>query len=146
MIDYVERITRFARVTGARRQDTLFLDALGLADAVAALVLHAVEASPPGGPVMVTRTRRPPDHDATAATVILHAPDWTQIAVSDGGPGFAERVRLTADDPLITTGAGVRGAGMGPPLDAAFARAHRGFLTRERSGDRIIVSPWLPRP
>jgi C4-dicarboxylate-specific signal transduction histidine kinase len=66
------------------------------------------------------------------------------VRVSDDGAGFDESVADSAEDPYVTTKHGVRGAGFGLTLAAAFARSAGGRIVRERAQDRTHVSIWLP--
>jgi len=121
----------------------LQLDAYTFASALSALVKNAVEAAPDHSTVVISRVQRSDSYADLPASD--HAETrWLCVAVSDSGPGFDGRIQHTAEDPLVTTKAGVRGAGMGLAFARAFARAHDGRLVRERRDQQTIVSLWLP--
>lgn len=160
MVQYVQRVTRFSRAGNIKRttvsvdtavQDALdqfsarvpsravvregttgasvHSDALWLRDMVLELLENAHEAAPPG----------------TVVRVRTHAADGhVAISVEDEGPGFADAVRETACEPLMTTKNGLRGAGMGLSLASAFAGAMAGSLAIERTASHTSVTLQLP--
>lgn len=161
MLDYLHRVVRFSRMGGAKasaipvdaavaaamsalqREDpdlpvfveggaslAVHADPRGFTDAVVELVRNAQEASPPGSPVVV----HVGDHEGR----------WVIVRVSDEGPGFDESIAERAEDPYVTTKQGVRGAGFGLTLAAAFARGAGGRIVRERANARTHVAIWLP--
>jgi signal transduction histidine kinase len=161
MVDYLRRVVRFSRMSNAKASEisvdaavadamsslqraepdspvfieggtslSVHADARSFSDVVCELVRNAQEASPAGAPVVV----HVGDHDAR----------WVIVRVSDDGPGFDESVAEHAEDPYVTTKQGVRGAGFGLTLAAAFARCSGGKIVRERLDDRTHVSMWLP--
>lgn len=144
MIDYMNRIVRFAHTAGAR-SGTLQLDdavaeivqnsthsrrtqmecssgarvridAVWLSDAVGALLANACEASPGGSTVRVKTWRENIAHAIVDGSMPIESGSWAVLEFEDDGAGFAEEVRLDALDPFVTTKHAVRGAGFGLAL------------------------------
>lgn len=153
MIDYMNRIVRFAHTAGAR-SGTLHLDdavadivqnsahsrhmhmelssgaqvqidAVWLSDAVGALMANACEASPGASAVRVKTWRENIAHAIVDGSMPIEAGSWVVLQFEDDGPGFAEEVRLDALDPFVTTKQAIRGAGFGLAL-ARSAAWHSG--------------------
>jgi len=101
-----------------------------LRDALRELITNAREASP----------------STEAVEVVVRCGDnagWTVIDVCDRGPGFSSALRGDPETPFVTTKHGVRGAGFGLTLAAAFAEANGGRLRRARDAGVTRVSLWL---
>jgi len=104
-------------------------DAPELTEALANLVLNAIEATPSGGAVLV-------------ATHEL--PDGSQVwAVRDTGPGIPEQVRQRLGTPFVTLRKG--GSGMGFALTRQIVEQHGGQIhVRTIEGSGTVVSVRLP--
>ncbi|HYW32171.1 MAG TPA: HAMP domain-containing sensor histidine kinase [Gemmatimonas sp.] len=114
-------------------------DALWLRDIARELIQNACEASPRDRTVVIELVQHGGvvAEDATGAR-------WAVLRVVDEGPGFADAVAHNAEDPFVTTKDGVRGAGFGLTLAAAFAARVGGRLERYREQDRTHVELWMP--
>jgi C4-dicarboxylate-specific signal transduction histidine kinase len=164
MVSYVARVARFAR-TGSMRLErqplepivrkalakldpmpgvpavaltgdlraTVAVDAEWLVEVLVELVHNAREATRGEGAVTVAVSV---DRAADAPMVML--------TVRDNGPGFAPEVEADAEEPFVTTKAGVRGAGMGLAIAAAFAEGSGGRLLRMREHGSTAVALALP--
>jgi two-component system sensor kinase FixL len=89
------------------------VDRVGVEQAIANLVLNAIEAVPPGrGEVAVALRRRG---------------DRAAIAVEDNGPGVSPEIAARLFEPFETTKP--RGMGLGLPLAKEIATRHGGALT-----------------
>ena len=67
-----------------------------------------------------------------------------RVSVVDEGPGFSESVASQAAEPLTTGKTGVRGAGMGLAIVAAFAGTLGGSMAYDHANGRTTVSVCLP--
>ncbi len=90
-----------------------------LAQAVLALVLNALDASPRGGRVRVTVERRT---------------DEITVAVEDEGEGVPESVRRRLFEPFTSSRTPERGLGLGLMACRVVAEAHGGSIGEEGSG------------
>jgi signal transduction histidine kinase len=91
---------------------------------------NAVEAAAPAGAVAV-RVR-------VVGNVV-------EVAVSDTGPGLAPAAQSRLFEPFFTTKP--EGAGIGPAVSRAIARAHGGDLEPRRTQSRgAVFTLRLPRP
>jgi two-component system NtrC family sensor kinase len=98
---------------------------------IQSLVSNAIDASPPGGRVVV-RTR--PDGDGA------------EIEVSDDGPGIDPAIRDRVFDPFFTTKPVGRGTGLGLAISYGIVKDHGGAIDFESApgrGTRFVVR--LPR-
>jgi len=160
MVQYLQRVTRFARAGSMKRTSvdadavateageqfmsdtpgrtvvfhtasagTIQADPLWWRDVVLELLRNAHEAAPAGTPIVLS-TRRD-------AGVLV-------VEIADEGPGFPEAIADRVGEPMVTAKTGVRGAGMGLALVAAFTGALGGTLAHERRDDRTVVSLRLP--
>ena len=167
MIAYLQRVTQFARVSGSRGSAVAVLplvcdvadefaeardrapvgvsgaasadvvaDPEWLRDVVRELIVNAREVAPPSTAIEV----RVAEHQKADDT------RWVIIEVRDRGPGFPVDIDDTAEDPFVTSKVGVRGAGFGLALAAAFAEASDARLVRSRVVDVTRVALWLPVP
>ena len=129
LVDLVENILRLQNDVAREREVALGrtaeagplvvrADRIGLEQALANLVLNAVEAAPAkNGEVLVSLTKR----DGRAV-----------ISVDDNGPGVAEEIAERLFEPFETTKP--RGMGLGLPLAKEIAARHGGALSwRPRS-------------
>ena len=102
-----------------------------LTEAFSNVVLNAIEATPPGGAVLVST------HELE---------DGTQVwAVRDTGPGIPEDVRQRLGMPFVTSRKG--GSGVGFALARQIVEQHGGQLqVRTVEGSGTVVSIRLPAP
>ena len=161
MVRYLARVTRFARA-GAMKRVPVAVDA-GVTEAVhafrAAHGERAVEqtgssaatilADPVWWREILTELLENAHEAAPAGTPIGVSIDQTDggavsVTVRDQGPGFDPAVEHTACDPLVTTKEGIRGAGIGLTLVAAFLEACGGQLRVSREGAVTAVTVELP--
>ena len=100
-----------------------------LTEAFANLVLNAIEATPPGGAVLVAT------HELA---------DGSQVwAVRDTGPGIPEHIRQRLGTPFVTSRKG--GSGVGFALARRIVEQHGGQLhVRTLEGSGTVVSMRLP--
>lgn len=160
MVQYLQRVTRFARAGSMKRQPvnidevareavdefqrrvpsrlvdvrlgsagTIQADPLWWRDVVLELLQNAHEVSPPETPILVTSARRD---------------GRTVLSVIDGGPGFDPAIAETVGEPLVSGKTGVRGAGIGLAIVAAFCGTLGGTLSQTHGEGRTTVSVELP--
>ena len=161
MVRYLARVTRFARAGAVKKVPvavesgvteavrafraahgervveqtgssaaTIMADPGWWRDIVGELLENAHEAAPAGTPIGV---------------IIGHTADGAvTVSVRDQGPGFDPAIEHTACDPLVTTKEGIRGAGIGLTLVAAFLEACGGQLRVSREGAVTAVTVELP--
>jgi signal transduction histidine kinase len=160
MVQYLQRVTRFARA-GSMKRTPISAD-VGAQDAVALF-----GTSVPARPVHLDATSAATiqadaiwwrdvvlellqnAHDAapagTPVTVrTVRDGDHVLVSVEDRGPGFPSEVAEIATEPMVTAKAGVRGAGMGLAIVGAFVGAVHGTITVERQDDRTVVALRIP--
>jgi signal transduction histidine kinase len=106
-------------------------DGWELTEAFSNVVLNAIEATPPGGAVLVST------HELV---------DGSQVwAVRDTGPGIPEDVRQRLGTPFVTSRNG--GSGVGFALARQIVEQHGGKLNvRTVEGSGTVVSMRLPAP
>jgi len=106
-------------------------DGSELTEALSNIVLNAIEATPPGGAVLVST------HELE---------DGSQVwAVRDTGPGIPEHVRQRLGTPFVTSRKG--GSGVGFALARQIVEQHGGQLhVRTIEGSGTVVSMRLPAP
>jgi signal transduction histidine kinase len=103
--------------------------AADIREAIANLVLNAVDAMPAGGRLSIRSWRE----DARAV-----------VAVTDTGTGMPEDVRRRAFEPFFTT-KGVKRTGLGLPVVYGAIRRHGGEITMDSTEGRgTTVTFWLP--
>lgn len=160
MVQYLQRVTRFARAGAMKRtavdadavaqeavqafaaavpvrpvqldvasRATIQADALWWRDVLLELLQNAHDAAPAGSPVTLT-TRM-------ADGVLV-------VAVTDDGPGFPDDMKGEPTAPLVSGKTGVRGAGMGLAIVAAFVGALGGTMAHARVDGRTVVELRLP--
>lgn len=159
MVQYLQRVTRFARAGSMKR----------VAVPVDHSVTEAVEAFArelPTRPVQVNGQTGADVHadpvwfrevliellrnandaapaGSTVAVRLARAGDAVSIVVCDPGPGFPSSLPVVGE-PFVTSKNGVRGAGLGLALTNAFALALGGALAVERSDGETRVGITLP--
>jgi signal transduction histidine kinase len=107
-------------------ETTLPLDKLKIKQALANVVRNAIEASPPGGEVVVRAAARD---------------GWAEVAVTDQGPGIPEADRDAVFTPFFSTKE--HGTGLGLAIAREFTEAHGGRLVVD--GDRRPGATFLLR-
>jgi signal transduction histidine kinase len=160
MVQYLQRVTRFARAGAMKRAP---VDA----DAVAQEAVQAFATAVPARPVQLDGNSRAiiqadplwwrdvllellqNAHEASPAgrpvTLRTRAADGVfAVAVIDEGAGFPEELAGEVTAPLVTAKSGVRGAGMGLAIVAAFVGALGGTMSHSRDGTRTVVELRLP--
>lgn len=160
MVAYLQRVTRFARAANMKRSPvavdagitnavrtfqqqtpdrpvtvaattdaTISADPVWWSDVVTELLMNAHESAPVGTPITVTAS-------VTDGRLALE--------VRDEGPGVPASLGDTVAAPFITGKEGVRGAGMGLTLVAAFLGALDGTLEFVRDGNATVARLSLP--
>ncbi|WP_461413439.1 sensor histidine kinase [Gemmatimonas sp.] len=160
MVQYLQRVTRFSRAGAMKRVPvdvdavaqeavaafaaesparpvevrlaagaTIQADALWWRDVLLELLRNAHEAAPAARPIVLVSERIGAD---------------VRVSVVDEGPGFSESVASQAAEPLTTGKTGVRGAGMGLAIVAAFAGTLGGSMAYDHANGRTTVSVCLP--
>lgn len=160
MVQYLQRVTRFSRAGAMKRVPvdadavakeaveafatespsralevrlaagaSIQADALWWRDVLLELLRNAHEAAPADSAVVLMSERVGTD---------------VRFSVIDEGPGFPEAVAVQAAEPLTTGKTGVRGAGMGLAIVAAFAGTLGGSVAQDRADGRTTVSVRLP--
>lgn len=156
MIEYMQRVVRFARA-GSSRVATVVLDdvvgeviretalahrlsshlasnasvridAAWLTDATRELLVNAREASLPGHETAVRTWRELLPHAIVDAGVPIEAGTWAVLEIVDSGPGFSAEAGRQSLNPFVTTKVGVRGAGFGLALARSAAWQAGGHL------------------
>ena len=144
MVDYMQRIARFARATTGRPSSVLLdevvgdllrepstthrivgtvrsgatvsIDALWLNDALRELLANAREASPAGTTIHLNTWRQFVAAPMIDGGIPIDAGAWAVVEMSDEGLGFGAEGSRRMLDPFVTTKSGVRGAGFGLAL------------------------------
>lgn len=148
MVQYISRVTRFARVASLRM---CAVDvSSGIAQAVERLCAEhpgrkiVMELAPgaliSADPVwwkdvilellLNAHEAAPPESPVIVSVQV--AGDWIETTVADLGNGISEELNGRAMEPFVTTKQGVRGAGMGLTLARAFAEAAGGSISISR--------------
>lgn len=160
MVQYLQRVTRFARAASLRK--TRIPVQPGIDAAVATLRAKA----PTRSVLVEADIDATIDADATwwsdmLAELLVNAheaaPPDTQIvvrsAVTEGvvvvqvrnyGAEPSRDIMQALGEPFVTTKQGVRGAGMGLTLVSAFAAAVKGTLALQRDGDQTVAELAIP--
>lgn len=162
MVQYLQRVTRFARAGSMKRVAvpvdhavTEAVDAMArelperpmAVDGAAALAKAEVQADPVWFREVISELLRNANEAAPAgspvAVRLVRAGDAVAIVVCDQGPGFPASLTVVGE-PFVTSKNGVRGAGLGLALTNAFALALGGALDVERSDGETRVRLTLP--
>ncbi|WP_337172042.1 HAMP domain-containing sensor histidine kinase [Gemmatimonas aurantiaca] len=160
MVQYLARVTRFARAGAMRRVPvdvssgiaeaveqfgrehpgrpvsmslapgaTIMADALWWRDVMGELLLNAHEAAPAGTPLMV----------AVSATG-----ERVDVSITDTGNGVPVSLGDQVMEPFVSGKQGVRGAGIGLALVAAFLEAINGSIGFERENGTTVTRVEMP--
>jgi len=160
MVQYLQRVTRFARAGSMKRVPVNV-------DEVARDAAGQFQSRTPARPVDLRLSSEAViladatwwrdvllellqnAHDAAPAEspivlAIVRANDEVVVSVIDRGPGFDASVVSHAGEPLVSAKAGVRGAGMGLAIVSAFCGAVGGTLGQTHEDGHTTVSLRLP--
>lgn len=155
MVQYIARVTKFARASTIRMSPTdvssgiaqaverlaleyparniemelqpgtmIMADQNWWRDVMIELLMNAHDAAPSGTPVAIT---------------VKSDGGWVETTVTDSGNGIAPEIADRVTEPFVTTKQGIRGAGIGLALVAAFLDAVGGTISLEREQDRTSV-------
>jgi signal transduction histidine kinase len=159
MVQYLQRVTRFARA-GSMKRVAVPVDH-SASEAVEAfareLPTRSVQVNGQTGAdvhadpvwfreVMLELLRNANDAAPAGTTVavrLARSGDAVSIVVCDLGAGFPASLSVVGE-PFVTSKTGVRGAGLGLALTNAFALALGGALTVERTDGETRVGMTLP--
>lgn len=158
-VNYLQRVTQFARAGTMRRVPTSVND--GITDAIALLqsdLKHrVVDASLSGGVIFadaswwrdcvveLIRNAHEASPDGSGIQVRSQIQgDRVIVDVEDAGVGFSPELLAKSTAPFVTSKQGVRGAGMGLAIVAAFARILQGELMFSRESALTRVRLVLP--
>ena len=115
-----------------------------LQQAVANLVVNAIQASPPGGRVelsVVDEERSPPPGSGASRT------DWVRLSVVDHGAGMDAETASHVFEPFYTTKDVGEGTGLGLAVTHGIVAEHGGWIDVESAlGEGSTFSIFLPRP
>ncbi len=108
-------------------------EAVGLEQVLANLLANALQASPPGGKIVLSARVR----DASGESSL-------ELCVEDEGPGFAPEVLRRAFEPFFTTKAEGQGSGLGLAVVHGIVEAHGGSAEASNrppphQGARLLV-------
>ncbi len=147
-VSYLQRVTQFARVSGMRRLRVAVDD--GIADAQALLATEQAERSLQvtlGGGyldadaswwrnVMIELLRNAHDAAPVGTVIVVRGTtdgETVTVDVENEGDGIPTELLATITEPFVTSKDGVRGAGIGLAIVAAFVRTLGGSLHFERT-------------
>ncbi len=162
-VRYLQRVTQFSRVGNMRRLPTLVDD--GITDACDVLAAELggriVEVDLGGGQiqadpswwrdVMIELLRNAHDAAPAGSAIVVRSEvhDGTiTVDVEDEGAGIPAELRANLTEPFVTSKQGVRGAGIGLAIVAAFVQTLAGSIQFDRidgtAGARTRVRVTLP--
>ncbi|MCX7428115.1 MAG: HAMP domain-containing sensor histidine kinase [Planctomycetia bacterium] len=137
VVDLLSPLARKRGVTlsldgGAERLSTR-IDLGQMEQVVTNLVVNAIQASPPGGAVVVAlgHERARPRADPTAA-----ATDYVRLSVEDHGTGIAAEDQPRVFEPFFTTKDIGEGTGLGLSIAHGIAQEHGGWIEFESEPER----------
>ncbi len=160
MVQYLQRVTRFARA-GSMKRLPVNVDAVAreaadhfLARTPSRLldVRASSGATIQADPLwwrdvlleLVQNAHEAAPADSPIVVAITRANDEVVVSVIDEGPGFDASVVSQVGEPLVSAKNGVRGAGMGLAIVSAFCGALGGTLGQTHEDGRTTVSLRLP--
>lgn len=162
-VQYLQRVTQFSRTVNMRRLPTSVDD--GIADAQAALATElgerAVHVSGGGGQihaearwwrdVVIELLRNAHDAAPAGSAIVVRSAiqdAMVTVDVEDEGEGVPADLASTVTEPFVTSKQGIRGAGMGLAIVAAFVHTLGGSIHFDRidgtGGVRTRVRLTLP--
>jgi signal transduction histidine kinase len=162
-VRYLQRVTQFSRAGNMRRLPTVVDD--GIADARAALATElgdrAVHVALGGGQihadaswwrdVVIELLRNAHDAAPAGSAIVVRSAvqdAMVTVDVEDAGEGIPADLAATVTEPFVTSQKGVRGAGVGLTIVAAFVRTLGGSIHFDRingdGGARTRVRLILP--
>ncbi len=162
-VQYLQRVTQFSRAGNMRRLPTLVDD--GIADAVAMLATElgdrAVNVTAGGGQiqadarwwrdVVIELLRNAHDAAPAGSAIVIRSAVQNAVVtidVEDEGAGIPADLASTVTEPFVTSKKGIRGAGIGLAIVAAFVRTLGGSIHFDRidgtTGARTRVRLTLP--
>jgi signal transduction histidine kinase len=162
-VQYLQRVTQFSRAGNMRRLPTLVDD--GITDAQAALAAElgdrAVHVTGGGGQihadarwwrdVVMELLRNAHDAAPAGSTIVIRSAAQDGVVtvdVEDEGAGIPADLLATVTEPFVTSKHGIRGAGIGLAIVAAFVHALGGSIHFDRidgtAGARTRVRLTLP--
>ena len=162
-VQYLQRVTQFSRTVNMRRLPTSVDD--GIADAQAALATElgerAVHVSGGGGQihaearwwrdVVMELLRNAHDAAPAGSAIVVRSAvqdAMVTVDVEDEGEGVPADLASTVTEPFVTSKQGIRGAGMGLAIVAAFVHTLGGSIHFDRidgtAGVRTRVRLTLP--
>ncbi|MBO9624570.1 MAG: PAS domain S-box protein [Sphingomonas sp.] len=116
-------------------------DANQLEMALLNLIVNARDATPSGGPIVVSATRE----DVADGHPRLNAGSYVRLVVADKGSGMDEETLRRATEPFFTTKGVGKGTGLGLPMVHGMAHQSGGafeLLSAVGEGTRAVL--WLP--
>lgn len=160
MVQYLQRVTRFARA-GSMKRTSVNVDAVALETADqfrSRTPSRLLDTRVSSGTtiqadaiwwrdVLLELLQNAHEAAPVGTPIVLEiSRDQNEVVVSviDQGPGFDEAILLQASEPLVTGKTGVRGAGIGLALVSAFTGTLGGSLDQSRENGRTSVTVRLP--
>lgn len=160
MVQYLQRVTRFARAGSMKRTsvdaDAVALEAADLFRSSTPARLLDVRVSSGATiaadslwwrDVLLELLQNAHEASPTGRPVVLAAERVGAellVSVTDEGPGFPEAVAAQAAEPLVSAKSGVRGAGMGLAIVAGFVGTVGGSMSQAHTDGRTVVTLKLP--
>lgn len=160
MVQYLQRVTRFARA-GSMKRTSVDADAVALEAADlfrSSIPARLLDVRVSSGAtisadslwwrdVLLELLQNAHEASPTDSPVVLAAERVGAellVSVTDEGPGFVEAVAEQAAEPLVSAKSGVRGAGMGLAIVAGFVGTLGGSMSQEHTDGRTTVTLKLP--
>lgn len=117
-------------------------DANQLEMAVLNLIVNARDASPNGGPILITASREDKEEDSVAG---LAAGPYVRLEVQDQGVGMDAETLRRATEPFFTTKGVGKGTGLGLPMVHGMTQQIGGaFELRSPDEKGVSAILWLP--
>lgn len=160
MVQYLQRVTKFARAGSLKRapvsvdvgaQDAVNQFATTVPNRFVQLIAHSNATILADQlwwrDVLLELLQNAHDAAPAGSTIVLRTNrdgDRVTVSVEDDGAGFPDDVLAHAAEPMITGKTGVRGAGMGLAIVGAFVDTLDGTLEVERREAHTVVTVRLP--
>lgn len=117
-------------------------DANQLEMALLNLIVNARDASPSGGPILISATLESLTADAVEG---LAAGSYVRLVVKDRGTGMDAETLRRATEPFFTTKGVGKGTGLGLPMVHGMTQQIGGsFELKSAAGDGVSAIMWLP--